>query len=1006
MKYNKNTVVFKETADKINKYKIFITYNFLQQELNILKKIISVFIAVILVVSTQLCAFASETPDFELNTDAVLLVNSDTDEVLYSKNADKKMLMASTTKIMTYIVVAETVDDLANTKITIEQKPIDDILDKDASVAGFKNHIGESFSVLDILYGMMIPSGCDAAQILAYYAGGGDVNNFIDMMNKKALELDCKNTHFNDAHGLSEQDHYTTAEDMYKITKYALTMPYFKEIVNTEYYTLPGDTEPLINTNYLIDYVNGRQYYYQYATGIKTGYTDLAGKCLVSSATMGDTNLICIAFGGKYDAETNYVNYAMVDSVNLYKWAFENLSDYIDISLDSKYKSVQIGEKIQLTAEVAGSNTDVAHKIKWSSSNTNIATVDENGVVTAVSMGEAQIKAETEMGSFAVCTLACGYYNGIDVTSRYGDYTSGQKEPIDWKAVKDYGIDFAIIRAGWGWEDYPNQNDATFVENVKGAVENGIPVGLNFVAYATDVENARLEAEYLLKEIDEYIPEYKQFISLPVSYNMSDSQYRQFSSEQNTAIALEFNRVMNENGYKCMCYSNKSTFANIDVSALKKAGMGLWYAYYPYKPDFSEKIKINGEYVPDVWQYRTDGYLPEASENLNTKQSIIYMLSSELEQYQTPEVTAEQVKNEKAVNITWQQVPYNTDGYTVYRKSADSEQLQKIADLSPSELKYTDTDLMWNDSYTYYVSAKVTDFLNKNYVKEIIGVCDNAVSIINPSEETTNPTQNTTTNPTTEPTDSTATNPTTESTDSTATNPMTEPTDPTATNPTTESTDPTATNPTTEPTNPTTTNPTTEPTDPTTTNPTTEPTDPTVTNPTTEPTDPTSAKPTTSSPSLANKSVKKSAGSTYRIVVNNAGGKKITYSSDNKKILRVSSKGKVTFLKKGSGTVTVKVGSKKLTFKGTVTSDPKLIYKNKAVKASKVYKVKKGNTLTIKIKGKVSALNNKYNSTKIAKIKGKAKSSKIKIVGLKKGKTTLKITVNHAKVLKIKVKVK
>ena len=180
----------------------------------------------------------------------------------------------------------------------------------------------------------------------------------------------------------------------------------------------------------------------------------------------------------------------------------------------------------------------------------------------------------------------------------------------------------------------------------------------------------------------------------------------------------------------------------------------------------------------------------------------------------------------------------------------------------------------------------------------------------------------------------------------------------------------------------------------------------TVTEPTTESTEPTPAKPTTSAPYLANKSVKKAAGSTYRIVVRNAGGKKITYSSNNKKILKVSSKGKVTFLKKGSGTVTVKAGSKKLTFKGIVTSNPKLIYKNKTVKASKTYKVKKGNTLTVKIKGKASALKNKYSSTKIAKIKGKAKSSKIKIVGLKKGKTTLKITVNLTKVLKIKVKVK
>ncbi len=716
-----------------------------------MKKLISVLISTILILSVTVCAFAAEGPDFEINTDSILLVNTDTDKVIYSKNADKTRVMASTTKIMTYIVIAETVEDLVNTKITIEQQPIDDILDKNASMAGFQNHIGESFSVLDILYGMMVPSGCDAAEILAYYAGDGDVEKFVDMMNQKALELECKNTHFNDPHGLSDENHYTTAEDMYKISKYALTMPYFTDIVSTEYYTLPGDTVPLINTNYLIDYVNGREYYYQYATGIKTGYTNLAGKCLVSTASKGDTNLMCIALGGKYDAETNYVNYAMVDSVNLYKWAFKNFCDYIDISIDYKYSSVQIGDKIQLKAKITESNINEIPEIKWSSDNTNIATVDNNGVVTAVSMGQVQIKAETQTGDYAVCSVACGYYNGIDVTSRYGNYAKGEKEPVDWKAVKSYGFDFAIIRAGWGWEDYPNQNDSCFVENVKGAVENGIPFGLNFVAYATDVETARLEAEYLLKEIEDYIPEYKHFISLSISYNMSDSQYTQFTTEQNTEIALEFNRVMNENGYKSMCYANKAVFSNIDVDAIKDAGMGLWYSYYPYETDFSKKITINGKYVPEVWQYRSDGYIPEASENLNTKQSIIYMLSSEFEQYQPPEVNAKQIENKEAVEIVWNQVPYKTDGYSVYRKPAGSEQLEKIANLSSEELRYTDTDLHWNDSYTYYVSAKVTDFLDKTYIREIMGVCDNIVNVINQIDETTEPTSTPTTEPTSKP---------------------------------------------------------------------------------------------------------------------------------------------------------------------------------------------------------------------------------------------------------------
>lgn len=701
-----------------------------------MKKLVSMTLAVIMFVSLGLSAFALDPGssfDLETNTDTLLLVNADTDEVIYSKNTDVKRPMASTTKIMTYIVVAETLDDLVNTKIEIKQEPIDDVLNQDASMAGFQDRVGESFSVLDILYGLMLPSGCDAAEILAYYIGDGDVGKFVDMMNQKALELGCENTHFNDAHGLSSENHYTTAEDLYKISKYALKMPYFTDIVKTEYYTLPGSNVPMINTNYLIDNVNGGRYYYQYATGIKTGYTEEAGKCLVSTASKGDTNLMCIALGARYDTG---INYAMIDSVNLYKWAFENFTENTDISLDCKYKSVQIGEQVHLNAEITSG--DKSSDIKWSSSDTDVATVDENGNVTAVSMGEAYIKAETATGNFAVCTLSCGYYNGIDVNSGYGNFINGEKEPIDWKAVKDYGFDFAIIRAGWGWEDYPNQNDKSFAENVKGAVENGIPFGIKFISYATDKETARLEAEYLLKEIEDYIPEYKKFIALPVSYDIHDDNYLNFTPEQVTEIALEFNRVMNENGYKTMCYANKSVFANMNVSALKEAGMGLWYAYYPYKADFSEKIKINDQFVPDVWQYRTDGYVPEASNNLYTNQNVIYMLTSEFEKYQAPEVTAKQIKDEKSVEISWEKVQYNADGYTVYRKT-DSGDLQKLADLAPDNLEYIDNNLEWGDEYTYCVAAKVTDFLDKNYVKEIMGVCDSPVKIINSSEETTEP---------------------------------------------------------------------------------------------------------------------------------------------------------------------------------------------------------------------------------------------------------------------------
>lgn len=711
--------------------------------MHILKKTIAILVTVVLlllaVIPTVAVAPQEKTPDFAFHTDTLLLVNMDTDEVYFSQNADKERVMASTTKIMTYIVIAETVDDLVNTKITIEQEPIDHIMDRGASTAGFENHVGQSYSVLDVLYGLMLPSGCDAAEVLAYYAGDGDVQKFVDMMNAKAQELHCTHTHFNDAHGLSNENHYTTAEDLYTITKYALTMPYFEEMVRTEYYTLPGDTAPLINTNYLVDTINGRQYYYPYATGIKTGYTSLAGRCLVSTATKGDTNLMCIALGGKYDAESNYVNYAMVDSVNLYKWAFENFTDNIDIALDSAYKSVQIGKQVRLQAEITKSNINAAPEIQWESLNPDVATVDENGVVTALSLGEARIRAETQTGNFAICNVACGYYNGIDVSSRCGDYTSGEKQPIDWAAVKKAGFDFAIIRAGWGRENYPNQNDATFVENVRAAAANDIKIGLSFVAYATDAEAAKQEAEYLLREIREYIPEYRDLIALPILYNMTDSRFRGFTAEQNTDIALAFNQAMRENGYQTMCYTGVAIFRNMDAGKLKSADMGLAYVCHPWQFDFSEKVMVNDAYVPELWEYRSDGYFPEASENLNTKMHILYMVSAECAAYQAPTVTARQVTDQQAVEITWENVPYAISGFSVYRKAAGSEQLEKIADVDSNVLQYTDTDVQGNDSFAYFVAAKATDRLDKTYFQEILSAGTPAVTIVLPSTEAPKP---------------------------------------------------------------------------------------------------------------------------------------------------------------------------------------------------------------------------------------------------------------------------
>lgn len=277
--------------------------------------------AVVLVTAASAAAFDYGC-DVDTVADAVYLENLETGAVIYTKNADQKMYPASTTKIMTYVVTAENIADLDGTKITIKEGVLDG-LDPESTVMGLSEHIGEQISVKDLLYGLMLPSGNDAALVLADYVGGG-ISGFVDMMNAKAQELGCTGTHFANPHGLHDPDHYTTAEDMAKIAKYARTLPYFAQITSTVYYTPDGFDGALHNTNYMLD-SNEYVYYHPCVIGIKTGYTDEAGKCLVSAAASGEYTYLCVALGAEYSYAED-INYAMLDTAALYDWSFENLA--------------------------------------------------------------------------------------------------------------------------------------------------------------------------------------------------------------------------------------------------------------------------------------------------------------------------------------------------------------------------------------------------------------------------------------------------------------------------------------------------------------------------------------------------------------------------------------------------------------------------------------------------------------------------------------------------------
>lgn len=307
-----------------------------------MKRFSVLIIALIMICTAMMCSFSASAVDYGCDVDTyssnVYIENLDTGIVVYEDGASEQVPPASLTKIMTYIVVAENVKDLDNTTVTITDEMLTD-LDPESSVMGLSDYIGEQFFVRDLLYGLMLPSGNDAALVLAQYVGG-DVDTFVTMMNDKAKSLKCNDTHFVNPHGLYDEQHYSTAYDLSIITKYAYELPYFREITSAYQYQVDGMSEPLETTNYTID-PSYPQYYYEYIEGGKTGYTDEAGKCLITTANNSDYRYLCILLGSPFSYAEN-VNYAMLDSKDLYQWAFENISYKEILPSTESLKSVKV----------------------------------------------------------------------------------------------------------------------------------------------------------------------------------------------------------------------------------------------------------------------------------------------------------------------------------------------------------------------------------------------------------------------------------------------------------------------------------------------------------------------------------------------------------------------------------------------------------------------------------------------------------------------------------------
>ena len=245
-----------------------------------------------------------------ISAQTAVVYDASSGRILWGKESDRQMLIASTTKIMTALVAIEHCDMHEEVLITEQM----------SNVEGSSMYLrtGETYTVQELLYGLMLASGNDAATALALYISG-DVSEFAVMMNEKAAELGLENTSFENPHGLDGTEHYSTAEDMAVLASYAMNVPRFAEIVGTRHISVKD-----------VVYVNHNKLLWQYEgiTGIKTGYTKAAGRTLVSSCEKNSRRLICVTLSAPDDWN---------DHKAIYNWAYGTYEERVLLEKQEKF---------------------------------------------------------------------------------------------------------------------------------------------------------------------------------------------------------------------------------------------------------------------------------------------------------------------------------------------------------------------------------------------------------------------------------------------------------------------------------------------------------------------------------------------------------------------------------------------------------------------------------------------------------------------------------------------
>ena len=348
-----------------------------------LKKVIIniIMISVILLCFSGRCFAEDEIESIEISSPAAILIDTNTGKIFYEKNANEKMFPASTTKIMTAILTLEkaNLDDV----VTISYHAVFDLPD------GYSSQIlnaEEELTVEELLYALLLKSSNEAAVALAEHIAGSE-ESFASMMNTKAYELGCKNTNFVNPNGVHNDNHYSTAYDLSLMAKYAMKDQTFRKIVSTVSHTLPSTNKyprtdrNLVNTNDLIK--RNSKNYYEYAIGVKTGFTSQAKNCLVAASNKDGVELICVVLGAEQN-NSKRESIRDTDCKKLFEYVYNNYSQKSLIKQGNVVKNIEVnnGTKETRKLDLAAEN-DVIGLVKNTNNQNNNSEIILNEKIKA-----------------------------------------------------------------------------------------------------------------------------------------------------------------------------------------------------------------------------------------------------------------------------------------------------------------------------------------------------------------------------------------------------------------------------------------------------------------------------------------------------------------------------------------------------------------------------------------------------------------------------------------------